>query len=89
MFDRGGQPWFVVKDVYRAIALPLGSQDYHMKQLAEDEMGYEKFATVQGLQKMRIISESGLDKWAMRSASRGSLRLMSVASSSTRTPALR
>lgn len=62
-----GNPRFVAADIYRAIDLPLGSQNYHMARLADDEKGYEKIATPGGEQKVRVVSESGLYKLVMRS----------------------
>jgi prophage antirepressor-like protein len=62
-----GNPWFVAADLYRAIDLPLGSQNYHMTRLASDEKGYDKFATIRGTQRLRIVSESGMYKIVSRS----------------------
>ncbi|MGR3760642.1 BRO family protein [Roseobacteraceae bacterium NS-SX3] len=67
LIDIAGEPWFVAKDVFEALAYPSGSRSYQLKQVGQDEVGVVKIQTPRGVQPMKTLSESGLYKLIMRS----------------------
>lgn len=62
--DRGGQPWFVAKDV--CDCLDIRTNDA-ANSLDEDEKGYESIVSLGGAQQTLIISEPGLYSLILRS----------------------
>jgi len=62
--DRGGQPWFVAKDV--CYCLDIRTNDA-ANSLDEDEKGYESIVSLGGAQQSLIISEPGLYSLILRS----------------------
>ena len=61
--ERGGEPWFVAKDVTAV----LGLDHTAMRKLDEDEKGWDSIPSLGGAQKMAIVSEPGFYKLVMRS----------------------
>jgi len=55
---RDGEPWFVLADVCRA--LEIGNAADAARRLDDDERGIDSIDTPSGVQRMTIISESGL-----------------------------
>jgi prophage antirepressor-like protein len=64
VIERDGEPWFNESDAKRALNL-RGS--HHGKRLLDSEKGWEIFPTLGGPQRMKILSESGVYKLALRS----------------------
>jgi len=62
--ERGGQPWFVAKDV--CDCLDIRTNDA-ANSLDEDEKGYESIVSLGGAQQTLIISEPGLYSLILRS----------------------
>lgn len=60
-----GTPWFVAKDVCKALGVSNASQA--VRHLGSDEKGINQIYTPGGLQHLNCISESGLYKLVMRS----------------------
>ena len=56
--EKGGEPWFVAKDVCDILA--LGNPRSSIALLDEDERGVHSMDTPSGKQEMGIISEAGL-----------------------------
>ena len=56
--DVNGDPWFVAADVCRA--LELDNVSMAVERLDDDERGVSPIDTLGGMQKMKIVSESGL-----------------------------
>jgi anti-repressor protein len=66
VLDRGGEPWFVAKDVCDAIG--FGNPRQAISNLEDDEKGVHSMDTLGGAQQVTIISEPGL--YALISQSR-------------------
>jgi anti-repressor protein len=62
---KDGEPWFVLKDVCDVLGI-INSRDV-VARLDDDEKGVDNIDTIGGLQKLTIISESGLYKVIMLS----------------------
>lgn len=62
--DRGGQPWFVAKDVCGCLDIRTNDA---ANSLDEDEKGYESIVSLGGAQQTLIISEPGLYSLILRS----------------------
>ena len=62
--ERGGQPWFIAKDV--CDCLDIRTNDV-ANSLDEDEKGYESVVSLGGAQQTLIISEPGLYSLILRS----------------------
>lgn len=58
IIDRGGEPWFVLADVCRA--LEIADTGTAARRLDDDEKGVHSMHTPGGLQDVTIINESGL-----------------------------
>lgn len=63
--EKGGEPWFVAKDVCDILA--LGNPRSSIALLDEDERGVHSMDTPSGKQEMGIISEAGLYSLILRS----------------------
>lgn len=63
--EKGGEPWFVAKDVCDILA--LGNPRSSIALLDEDERGVHSMDTPSGKQEMGIISETGLYSLILRS----------------------
>ena len=63
--EKGGEPWFVAKDVCDILA--LGNPRSSIALLDEDERGVHSMDTPSGKQEMGIISEAGLYSLIIRS----------------------
>ena len=63
--DRGGEPWFVVKDV--CAVLEIAKVDSAIRSLDEDEKDAHSMSTLGGDQEMSIVSEAGLYSLVLRS----------------------
>ena len=63
--DRGGEPWFVVKDV--CAVLEIAKVDSAIRSLDEDEKDAHSMSTLGGDQKMTVVSEAGLYSLILRS----------------------
>jgi prophage antirepressor-like protein len=65
VFNKNGEPWFVLADVCRALGLKNPSDA--ASRLDDDEKGVAQTDTPGGLQNVRIINESGLYSLILRS----------------------
>lgn len=63
--ERGGEPWFVLKDVCGVLSIGNAADVY--ARLDEDEKGVGQIDTLGGAQKMNLINESGLYNVILRS----------------------
>ena len=63
--EQDGEPWFVLKDVCKALG--IGNSRMVVDRLDEDEKGVSQIDTPGGLQNVSIISESGLYNVILRS----------------------
>ena len=63
--EKGGEPWFVAKDICDILA--LGNPRSSIALLDEDERGVHSMDTPSGKQEMGIISEAGLYSLILRS----------------------
>ena len=63
--DRGGEPWFVAKDV--CAVLEIAKVDSAIRSLDEDEKDAHCMSTLGGDQEMSIVSEAGLYSLVLRS----------------------
>ena len=63
--EKGGEPWFVAKDVCDILA--LGNPRSSIALLDEDERGVDIIYTPGGNQEMTIVSEAGLYSLILRS----------------------
>ena len=63
--NQNGEPWFVLKDVCGILSIGNAADVY--ARLDEDEKGVGQVDTLGGLQRMSIISESGLYNVILRS----------------------
>ncbi|MCG8620332.1 MAG: phage antirepressor [Desulfobacterales bacterium] len=63
--DEDGNPWWVAKDVCKAIELSDPSKA--VRNLEDDEKGTTKVRTLQGLQRVLIVNEPGLYTLIIRS----------------------
>lgn len=63
--ERGGEPWFVLKDV--CDVLGISNSRMVLDRLEADEKGVSQIDTLGGVQAMNIISESGLYSVILRS----------------------
>ena len=63
--DRGGEPWFVAKDV--CAVLEIAKVDSAIRSLDEDEKDTHSMSTLGGDQEMSIVSEAGLYSLVLRS----------------------
>lgn len=63
--EKGGEPWFVLKDVCEILG--LGTPARVAERLDDDEKGMSQIHTPGGKQEMTIISESGLYNVILRS----------------------
>ena len=63
--DRGGEPWFVAKDV--CAVLEIAKVDSAIRSLDEDEKDAHSMSTLGGDQEMSIVSEAGLYSLVLRS----------------------
>ena len=59
MLDKGGEPWFVGKDVAEVLGYS-NARDALSKHVDNDDKGTSRIATPSGEQKMTLINESGL-----------------------------
>lgn len=65
VFNRDGEPWFVLADVCRSLGIKNASDA--AARLDDDEKGVAQIDTLGGSQKLRIINESGLYSLILRS----------------------
>ena len=65
VFNREGEPWFVLADVCRSLGIKNPSDA--AARLDDDEKGVAQIDTLGGSQKLRIINESGLYSLILRS----------------------
>lgn len=65
VFNRDGEPWFVLADVCRSLGIKNTSDA--AARLDDDEKGVAQIDTLGGSQKLRIINESGLYSLILRS----------------------
>jgi prophage antirepressor-like protein len=63
--EKEGEPWFVAKDV--CDALGLANPTMSLRALDEDEQGLSLIETLGGMQKVNVVSESGLYGLILRS----------------------
>lgn len=63
--DRGGEPWFVAKDV--CAVLEIAKVDSAIRSLDEDEKDTHSMSTLGGDQELSIVSEAGLYSLVLRS----------------------
>jgi prophage antirepressor-like protein len=63
--EKDGEPWFVAKDVCNALRIEQTGRA--LEKLDEDEKGVNPIHTLGGVQKMWIVSESGLYALILRS----------------------
>ena len=65
VIENNGQPWFVAKDVCAALGILQTGRA--LEKLDCDEKGVNQIHTLGGMQKMAIVSESGLYALILRS----------------------
>ena len=63
--ERGGEPWFVLKDVCKILNIGNPADVYN--RLDDDEKGVGQIDTLGGTQKANIVNESGLYNVILRS----------------------